>query len=222
MKTTVVLADDQSLIRMALRTLIAGEDDLELSAEAADGEEAWDAVRHHRPDVALLDVRMPGPDGLEVLRRIAADPGLAATRVVMMTTFDVDDYVFESLRRGAAGFVMKDSAPEDLLRAVRLAAAGDSLLSPSVARKLIDAYAEGHRTRPSRPHPGIDTLTGRETEILRWVATGLANDEIGARLHISPATVRTHVGRILTKLSARDRAALVAIAYRSGLDIPPA
>lgn len=215
----LVIADDQSLIRMALRTLVDEETDIRLAAEATDGEQAWELVREIKPDVALLDIRMPGLDGLQVLRRIGRDSSLDATRVVMMTTFEIDSYIFEALANGAAGFVMKDTAPEEILRAVRLAAAGDSLLSPEVTRKVVDAYAEG-RSGPFRPHPKFGELTERELEILRWVATGLTNDEIGGHLFISPATVRTHVGRLLAKLDARDRAGLVAIAYRAGLEIP--
>ncbi|WP_030159071.1 response regulator transcription factor [Glycomyces sp. NRRL B-16210] len=215
----LVIADDQSLIRMALRNLFKNEDDIRIAAEAEDGDQAWEFIQRLRPDVALLDVRMPGIDGLEVLRRISRDRNLAATRVVMITTFEIDDYIFDALSSGAAGFVMKDAPPEDLLRAVRLAAAGDSLLSPDVTRKVIHAYAE-RGTGGARPHPNLADLTDRELEILRWVATGLANDEIGERLFISPATVRTHVGKLLSKLAARDRAGLVAIAYRSGLDVP--
>lgn len=215
----LVIADDQSLIRMALRNLFKNEDDIRIAAEAEDGDQAWEFIQRLKPDVALLDVRMPGIDGLEVLRRISRDRNLAATRVVMITTFEIDDYIFDALSSGAAGFVMKDAPPEDLLRAVRLAAAGDSLLSPDVTRKVIRAYAE-RGTGGARPHPNLPDLTDRELEILRWVATGLANDEIGERLFISPATVRTHVGKLLSKLAARDRAGLVAIAYRSGLDIP--
>lgn len=215
----LVIADDQSLIRMALRNLFKNEDDIRIAAEAEDGDQAWEFIQRLRPDVALLDVRMPGIDGLEVLRRISRDRNLASTRVVMITTFEIDDYIFDALSSGAAGFVMKDAPPEDLLRAVRLAAAGDSLLSPDVTRKVIRAYAE-RGTGGARPHPNLPDLTDRELEILRWVATGLANDEIGERLFISPATVRTHVGKLLSKLAARDRAGLVAIAYRSGLDIP--
>lgn len=215
----LAVADDQSLIRMALRTLIADESDLRLAAEATDGEQAWRLIREIRPDVALLDIRMPGIDGLEVLRRISRDSSLDATRVVMMTTFEIDSYIFDALSGGAAGFVMKDTDPSEILKAVRLAAAGDSLLSPDVTRKVIDAYSEG-RTGTARPHPKLGELTERELEILRWVATGLTNDEIGRHLFISPATVRTHVGRLLSKLESRDRAGLVAIAYRSGLEIP--
>ena len=215
----LVIADDQSLIRMALRTLVADEPDLRLAAEATEGQQAWELIRRIRPDVALLDIRMPGLDGLEVLGRIGRDSDLDGTRVVMMTTFEIDSYIFDALAAGAAGFVMKDSDPSEILRAVRLAAAGESLLSPDVTRKVIDAYADG-RGGPVKPHAGLGELTERELEILRWVATGLSNEEIGRRLFISPATVRTHVGRLLSKLEARDRAGLVAIAYRSGLDIP--
>ncbi|MEU6859909.1 response regulator transcription factor [Glycomyces sp. NPDC046736] len=215
----LVIADDQSLIRMALRNLFKNEADIRLAAEAEDGDQAWELVQRIKPDVAMLDVRMPGIDGLEVLRRISRDPNLAKTRVVMITTFEIDEYIFDALAGGAAGFVMKDADPADLLKAVRLAAAGDSLLSPDVTRKVIDAYAE-RGTGAARPHRNLPDLTEREREILRWVATGLANDEIGERLFISPATVRTHIGKLLSKLDARDRAGLVAIAYRSGLDIP--
>jgi DNA-binding NarL/FixJ family response regulator len=215
----LVVADDQSLIRMALRALVAEEPDIRLAAEAADGDEAWELISRIQPDVALLDIRMPGADGLEVLRRIGRDSALDGTRVVMMTTFEIDEYIFEALSGGAAGFVMKDTRPEEILRAVRLAAAGESLLSPDVTRKVIDAYARGS-AGTARPHPRLGDLTEREAEILRWVATGLSNDEIGEHLFISPATVRTHVGRLLAKLGARDRAGLVAIAYRSGLDVP--
>jgi len=217
----LVIADDQSLIRMALRNLFKNEDDVRLVAEAEDGNAAWEFIQRLKPDVAMLDVRMPGIDGLEVLRRISRDANLAGTRVVMITTFEIDDYIFDALSSGAAGFVMKDAPPEDLLRAVRLAAAGDSLLSPDVTRKVIKAYAE-RGTGAAKPHPNLADLTDRELEILRWVATGLPNDDIGERLFISPATVRTHVGKLLSKLAARDRAGLVAIAYRSGLDIPEA
>ncbi|WP_025274221.1 response regulator [Haloglycomyces albus] len=220
MPTTVVMADDQGLIRMALSTLIAGESDLDLVAEVADGEAAWEAIRRLRPNVALLDIRMPRLDGIQVLRRIAETPDLNDTRVVMMTTFDIDEYIFDAVRAGAAGYVMKDTDPAEILQALRLAAAGDSLLSPTVARKLIDAYSASHPERHRNPHPRLGELTDREHEILRWVATGLPNEDISDQLYISPATVRTHVGRILTKLNARDRAALVAIAYQAGLDVP--
>ncbi|ADD41213.1 response regulator [Stackebrandtia nassauensis] len=215
----LVVADDQKLIRMALSTLAAGEPDIELVAEAADGKAALTAIRDHSPDVLLLDIRMPIMGGLEVLRHIETDPD-ATVRVIMMTTFDIDQYVFESLEHGAAGFLTKDTDPEFILHAVRVVAAGESLLSPGVTRRVIDRFTRGRHARTGEPHPGLDSLTARETEILGWVATGLSNDEIAERLVVSPATVRTHVGRAMMKLRARDRAQLVVIAYRSDIDIP--
>jgi DNA-binding NarL/FixJ family response regulator len=217
----VVLADDQALVRMGLRVLIEREADLTLIGEASDGHEALALVRRTKPDVVLLDIRMPGPDGLHVLREITADPGLAATRVVMVTTFETDEYVLDAVRVGASGFVLKDAEPADLIRAVRAAAAGDALLSPSVTRRLVELV--GRRVPgTSADAPAMDTLTGREREIMAWVATGRSNDEIAAELFISPATVRTHVGRAMLKLNARDRAQLVVFAVRAGLTIPDA
>ncbi|MEV4512318.1 response regulator transcription factor [Dactylosporangium sp. NPDC049525] len=217
----VVLADDQALVRMGLRVLIEREADLALLGEAADGHEALALVRRTKPDVVLLDIRMPGPDGLQVLREIVGDPDLAATRVVMVTTFETDEYVLEAVRVGASGFVLKDAEPADLIRAVRAAAAGDVLLSPSVTRRLVELI--GRRVPgTSAAAPAMDTLTGREREIVAWVATGRSNDEIAAELFISPATVRTHVGRAMLKLNARDRAQLVVFAVRAGLTIPDA
>jgi DNA-binding NarL/FixJ family response regulator len=218
---SVVLADDQALVRMGLRVLIEREADLALLGEAADGHETLALVRRTRPDVLLLDIRMPGPDGLQVLREIVGDPALAGTRVVMVTTFDTDEYVLEAVRVGASGFVLKDAEPADLIRAVRAAAAGDALLSPSVTRRLVDLV--GRRVPgTSAAAPAMDTLTGREREVVAWVATGRSNDEIAAELFISPATVRTHVGRAMLKLNARDRAQLVVFAVRAGLTIPHA
>ncbi len=212
----VVVIDDQALVRMGLRTLIETEDDLELVAEAADGREGLAAVRRTRPDVVFMDIRMPTLDGLGALHEIAADPALKDVRVVMLTTFELDEYVFEALRMGASGFVLKDAEPEELVRAVRVVAAGESLLSPSVTRRVIERLADPGPRR-SAPHPHLDRLTEREREIVAWVATGRSNDEIAAELVVSPATVRTHVSRAMVKLGARDRAQLVVFAVQSGL-----
>jgi DNA-binding NarL/FixJ family response regulator len=210
----VVLADDQSLIRMGLRVLLDREPDLEVVGEAADGVETLAVLRRTRPDVALIDIRMPGLDGLEVLRRMSGDSQLAAIRVVIVTTFETDDYLFTALRAGASGFILKDADPGDLVRAVRAAAGGDALLSPSVTRRLVDRFGR----RPAmEPAPRLDLLTAREREIVAWVATGRSNDEIAGALRLSPATVRTHVGRAMLKLHARDRAQLVVFAVRAGL-----
>ena len=213
--TSVLVVDDQDLVRIGLRTLIENEDDLEFAGEA-DGLAAVSSVAEHRPDVVLMDVRMPGVDGLEATRRITADPELAGTRIIVLTTFELDEYVFEALRNGASGFLLKDTAPADLLQAIRLVADGDALLSPSVTRKVVREFA----TRPSRtlqPHPRLHSLTDREREVVGLVAEGLSNEEIAARLVVSPATARTHVSRAMVKLGARDRAQLVVFAYQSGL-----
>ena len=173
-------------------------------------------VREARPDIVLMDVRMPGVDGIEATRRIVADPALAGTRVIVLTTFELDEYVFDALRHGASGFLTKDTKPADLLQAIRLVAAGEALLSPSVTRRVVREFA----TRPARvlkPHPQLDTLTEREKEIVGLVGEGLSNEEIAARLVVSPATARTHVSRAMIKLAARDRAQLVVFAYQSGL-----
>ena len=215
----VVLVDDQPLMRMGLRTMIEVEPDLDLVGEAGDGAAALDLIRATTPDVALMDVRMPGLDGLEALGRITADPDLRACRVVILTTFELDEYVFEALRRGAAGFLTKDAEPAELLRGIRVVAAGEALLSPKVTRRVIERF--GGAAPTTRPvTTDLSALTDREREIVGWVATGLSNDEIAAALVVSPATVRTHVSRALTKLNARDRAQLVVLAYQSGLDIP--
>jgi DNA-binding NarL/FixJ family response regulator len=210
----VVVADDQPLVRMGLRTLIETEDGVRFAGEAADGREALALIQSTRPDVVFLDIRMPLMDGLEVLRRVSADPACAEVKIVMLTTFDLDEYVFEALRTGASGFLVKDSDPTDLLRAVHVVADGGSLLSPSVTRRVIDRFASG---ASARPVPHLDKLTEREREIMRHVASGASNDEIAAALVISPATVRTHVSRAMVKLGARDRAQLVVFAVQSGL-----
>ena len=211
----VVVADDQVLVRMGLRTLLDGEPDIDVVAEAADGAAAVAEVRRCLPDVALLDIRMPVLDGLAALRQVTADPALDKVRVVMLTTFELDEYIFTALRDGASGFVLKDAPPGDLLRAVRVVAAGESLLSPSVTRRVIERL--GAAASPLVPHPQLHRLTDWEREIVAWVATGRSNDEIAAALVVSPATVRTHVGRAMGKLHARDRAQLVVFAVQSGL-----
>lgn len=209
----VVIADDQPLVRLGLRVLIETEDDLALVGEAEDGHAAVDVVRATRPDVVLLDIRMPVLDGLAALRAIVADQDLAGTRVVMVTTFEVDEYVFEALRGGASGFLLKDTEPTDLLRAIRVVAAGDSLLSPAVTRLVIETFAR----RPSVAAPDLRGLTDREREVMGLVGRGMSNDEIAARLVISPATARTHVSRVMVKLAARDRAQLAVLAHQAGL-----
>ena len=212
----VVVVDDQPLVRMGLRTLINSEDDLELVGEAEDGRSGLDLVRRVRPDVVLMDIRMPRLDGIAALRAIAADPALTDVRVIVLTTFETDEHVFDALQAGAAGFLIKDSEPADMLRAVRLAAAGESLLSPSVTRRVIASFsARGPVDRSG--HERLGDLTEREREVLALIGEGLSNHEIGTRLVVSPATARTHVSRVMTKLGARDRAQLVVIAYQSGL-----
>ncbi|HEY3468717.1 MAG TPA: response regulator transcription factor [Amycolatopsis sp.] len=213
----VLLADDQPLIRSGFRALLDIEDDIEVVAEAADGREAVELAREHLPDIALVDVQMPELDGIEATRRIAADPALAAVHVVILTNYSLDEYVFEALRAGAAGFLVKDIRPEDFLHAVRVAARGEALLAPSITRKLIDRYV----TQPPAPGAGLADLTRREREAVALVARGLSNDEIAARMVISPLTAKTHVNRAMTKLGARDRAQLVVFAYESGLDRSP-
>jgi DNA-binding NarL/FixJ family response regulator len=210
----VAVADDEALVRFGLRVLLETEDDLTVVGEADDGRAAVELVRRTRPDVVLLDVRMPGTDGLQALRAIMAAPELAATRVLVLTTFELDEYVFEALRAGASGFLIKDTEPAELLRAVRVVANGGSLLSPGVTRRVIGEFVA---RRPRRPHPGLRTLTEREREVVVLVAEGLSNEEIAERLVISPATARTHVHRAMTKLHAHDRAQLVVVAFQSGL-----
>lgn len=213
----LVVVDDQALVRMGLRTLVDGEEDIAMVGEAADGRAGVAVIRDTRPDVVLMDIRMPTVDGLTALAQITADPALDAVRIVMLTTFELDEYVFTALRNGASGFVLKDAEPEELLRAVRVVAAGGSLLSPTVTRRVIDHFA-GPATGPApSPHPRLAQLTEREREIVAWVATGRSNDEIAAELVVSPATVRTHVSRAMIKLGARDRAQLVVFAVQSGL-----
>lgn len=217
--TRVALVDDQSLLRAGVRALLDAEDDLEVVGEAGDGEAAIALARAERPDVMLMDIRMPGVDGLEATRRIVADPDLAAVKVLVLTTFEVDEYVFEALRAGAAGFLLKDAEPEDIVRAVRVVAEGESLLAPSVTRRVVETFARG--AAPTGPAAcNLEELTEREAEIVALVGTGLSNGEIAERLVISPATARTHVSRAMLKLGARDRAQLVVFAYEAGLVTP--
>jgi DNA-binding NarL/FixJ family response regulator len=214
----VALADDQALVRAGFRALLSAERDIEVAGEAADGIEALRLVRAEQPDVVLMDIRMPEADGLEATRAIAADKRLADVKVLILTTFELDEYVFEAVRSGASGFLVKDTEPADLVQAVRLVAGGDALLSPSVTRRLIAEFA----TRAKQPPPAdqLEELTAREREVMALVAEGLSNGEIAARFVLSPATVKTHVNRAMMKLGARDRAQLVVLAYESGLVRP--
>ncbi|NUT31647.1 MAG: response regulator transcription factor [Hamadaea sp.] len=215
----VVLADDQALVRAGFRALLDAQPDVEVVGEAGDGLEALAVVAAQRPDVVLMDIRMPELDGLAATRRIAADPALAAVKVIILTTFELDEYVFTALRDGAAGFLVKDTEPADLVRAVRVVAGGDALLSPGVTRRLISEYATRSRA-PSQQAAQLDVLTEREREVVALVALGLSNDEIAGRLVVSPLTAKTHVSRAMVKLGARDRAQLVVAAYESGLARP--
>jgi DNA-binding NarL/FixJ family response regulator len=215
----VLLADDQALIRAGFRVLVDAADDLEVVGEATDGQQAADLARRARADVVLMDIRMPGVDGLEATRRICADEDLAGVKVIILTTFESDEYVYQALRAGASGFLVKDTEPAELLQAIRVVARGDALLSPSVTRRLITDLAR----RPEPPPASgqvLSALTDREREVMALVAEGMSNDEIAARLFLSPLTSKTHVSRIMTKLNARDRAQLVVIAYESGLVTP--
>jgi DNA-binding NarL/FixJ family response regulator len=215
----VVIADDQPLIRTGLRTLIDHAGDMALVGEAEDGEQAVAMARRHRPAVVLMDIRMPLVDGIEATRRITSDATLHDVRVVVLTTFDADDFVYAAIRAGASGFLLKDAAPEDVLNAIRVIAAGEALLAPSVTRRLIADLAS--RPDPSRPPaPELGILTEREREVLALVGRGLTNAEIGLELFVSPATAKAHVSHVMTKLNARDRAQLVVIAYESGLVRP--
>ncbi|MFC0530764.1 response regulator [Phytohabitans kaempferiae] len=216
----VLLADDQGLVRAGFRALLDAEPDIEVVAEAADGVEAVRLAGQTRPDVVLMDIRMPGVDGLEATRRIAADPALTATRIVILTTFELDEYLFEALRVGASGFLVKDTEPVELLRGVRAVAAGDALLSPGVTRRLIAEFAGRGGAQPAAPELSLGQLTDREREVMALVGAGLSNEEIAARLVVSPATAKTHVSRAMVKLGARDRAQLVVYAYEAGLVRP--
>jgi DNA-binding NarL/FixJ family response regulator len=214
----VLLADDQALVRAGFRALLDAQADIEVVGEAADGAEAVRVAVRTRPDVVLMDIRMPVLDGLEATRQIAADARLADVRIVILTTFDLDEYVFEALRVGASGFLVKDTEPVDLLRGVRAVAAGDALLSPGVTRRLIEEFAS--RSRAPLAPMSLDTLTDREREVMSLVGAGLSNEDIATKLFVSPATAKTHVSRAMIKLGARDRAQLVVFAYEAGLVRP--
>jgi DNA-binding NarL/FixJ family response regulator len=223
MSISILLADDQPLLRRGFRMILEAEEDLTVAAEAGNGEEAVELARRHRPDVVLMDIRMPGVDGIEATRRItAADP---AARVLILTTFDLDEYAFGALRAGASGFLLKDVRPGEVVAAIRTVASGDAVVSPRVTRRLLEEYAQvlpvSEAQRAER-FPELSTLTEREREVLIAVAHGLSNIEIGASLHVSETTVKSHVGRILAKLGLRDRVQVVVLAYETGLVRPGA
>ncbi|WP_410609568.1 response regulator [Amycolatopsis sp. lyj-109] len=213
----VLLVDDQRLVRAGFRSILDGEADISVVAEAADGREALQAAHDHHPDVVLMDIRMPVLDGLAATRHLLDDPNVQ-TKVVILTTFDLDEDVYGALRAGASGFLVKDTEPEELIHAVRVVARGDALLAPSITRRLIAEFA-ARGTRPA-PSPALDRLTDREREVLSLVAAGLSNDEIARELTLSPATAKTHVSRIMTKTGTHDRAQLVVLAYESGAVTP--
>ncbi len=214
----VVLADDQALVRAGFRALLDAQGDIEVVGEAGNGEEAVRLATQLAPDVVLMDIRMPGMDGLSATRRIAADDRSAGVRVVILTTFGLDEYIFEAIRAGASGFLVKDTEPGELVQAVRVVAGGEALLSPSVTKQLIAEFAA--RAKEPRTPDSLEQLTDREREVVALVAEGLSNEEIAGRLFVSPATAKTHVSRAMGKLGARDRAQLVVIAYESGLVRP--
>jgi DNA-binding NarL/FixJ family response regulator len=214
----ILLADDQALIRSGIRALLEAEDDLQVVAEACDGQQAVALARQHRPDIALVDIQMPVLDGIEATRQIVADDRLAGVRVVMLTNFGLDEYIFRALRAGASGFLLKDTQPAELLQALRVAMRGDALLSPAVTRRLISEFVA--RPPDAVAAAGMERLTNREREVAALAAHGLSNDEIAAAMVVSPTTAKTHVSRAMIKLGARDRAQLVVFAYQSGLVSP--
>ncbi len=214
----VLVADDQALVRGGFKALLDARDDIEVVGEAADGAQAVSLAKTLQPDVVLMDIRMPVLDGLQATRQITADPRLAGVRIVILTTFQLDEYLFEALRYGASGFLVKDTEPVDLVTAVRVVAEGDSLISPGMTKRLVAEFAS--RSKAPRPATELGVLTEREREVMALVAGGLTNDEIAERLYMSPATARTHVSRAMTKLGARDRTQLVVIAYETGLVRP--
>ena len=213
----VVLAEDQAIVRAGFRALLDADSDIEVAGEAETGDRALEQVRALRPDVVVMDIRMPGLDGLEATERITNDAALTDTRVLVLTTFELDEYVFSALHAGASGFLLKGGEPDDLLQAIRVVASGESLLAPSVTRRLIEAYTSRPETAAHPAIEGLDELTAREHEVLELVAAGLTNAEIAKTLQLSPLTAKTHVSRILMKLGARDRVQLVVMAYQSHL-----
>ncbi|GAA4637145.1 response regulator transcription factor [Actinoallomurus vinaceus] len=215
----VVIVDDQTIVRAGFAALLAAQPDIDVVGQCGDGREAVRLAEAHRPDVVLMDIRMPKMDGIDATKRILADPANGSTRVLMLTTFDVDEYVYEALSAGASGFLLKDSTADDLVAAVRVVARGDALLAPQVTGRLIREFARQRRDQP-KPAPALATLTARETEVLQLIAGGLSNAEIAARLVVSEHTVKTHVARVFTKLGLRDRAQAVVLAYESGLVTP--
>jgi DNA-binding NarL/FixJ family response regulator len=216
----VAVVDDQALVRSGFAVLLRSADGIEVVGEGADGRQAVELARQTRPDVMLMDIRMPEMDGIEATRRITSDETTASTRILILTTFDLDEYVFEALRAGASGFLLKDTLPDELLIAVRVVASGEGLLAPTVTRRLIEQFVRQPPAAPAPPHPGLGTLTDRELEVLGAVARGLSNAEIAEHLFMSHATAKTHVSRLLTKLDARDRAQLVMLAYEAGVVVP--
>jgi len=215
--TRVVLAEDQPMVRAGFRALLDSREDIDVVGEAATGTEAVELVRTQRPDVVVMDIRMPEMDGIEATRRITSDPSVTHTRVLILTTFELDEYVFGALDAGASGFLLKGGEPADLVHAIQVVAAGDSLLAPSVTRRLIETYVSRPEPQPAAEHHGLGDLTSREREVLELVAHGLTNAEIAQTLQLSPLTAKTHVSRILMKLGARDRVQLVVIAYQTGV-----
>jgi DNA-binding NarL/FixJ family response regulator len=216
----VAVVDDQALVRSGFAVLLRSADGIEVVGEGSDGREAVELARRSRPDVILMDIRMPEMDGLEATRRITSDEATTSTRILILTTFDLDEYVFEALRAGASGFLLKDTLPDELLAAVRVIAGGEALLAPKVTSRLIEQFVQQRPAAPAQPHPGLGTLTDREREVLGAVARGLSNAEIAEHLLMSHATAKTHVSRLLTKLDARDRAQLVMVAYEAGVVVP--